>query len=246
MPQVRLLPGTARGGLRVDTLQRRDGGDTTGNATRITGYGAVFFDPKDAGSEYWLWSDVVERIMPGAFDRALREDDVRCFFNHDPNLILGRTESDTLKLSIDAKGLRYDVTPADTDVAKHVLAAIERGDVDGSSFMFEVGAATWVESQDADGGTIWTRQITEVAPLYEVGPVVFPAYEGTSSEVGDGRQQRAAGDAVPTAWRQWYERHVLRARQSLKDFQLNRGLAGVLDARARRARSRRAFELRQL
>jgi HK97 family phage prohead protease len=67
-------------------------------------YGAVFFDPDDSGTEYEMYDDVFERIMPGAFDKALREDDVRGTFNHDSSCLLGRTASGTMRLSVDRRG----------------------------------------------------------------------------------------------------------------------------------------------
>jgi HK97 family phage prohead protease len=73
----------------------------------IVGYGAVFYSDTDPGTEYWLWGDVVERISPGAFDRALKErHDARGLFNHDPSNLLGRVTNGTMRLSVDRKGLK--------------------------------------------------------------------------------------------------------------------------------------------
>lgn len=156
-------------------LVKRDGEKPT-----LTGYGAVFYKDGDPATQYQLWSDTFERIMPGAFDRALREDDVRSLFNHDSNIILGRNRAGTLKLSVDEKGLKYDVTPPDTQLCRdQVLTPIDRGDVSGSSFMFVPLRTVWVE-EVRDGKTIYLRQVEEVQ-LWEVGPVVFPAYEGTTT-----------------------------------------------------------------
>lgn len=62
----------------------------------IKGYAAVFNErSEDLGG----WREI---IMPGAFKRAIREEqDVRALINHDPNLVLGRTKSGTLKLDED-------------------------------------------------------------------------------------------------------------------------------------------------
>ena len=126
MPSTRLLPGTSR---RSCSLIRANDGE---KHPAIVGYGAVFFREGDPGTEYQLWSDTYERIMPGAFDRAIREDDCRSFFNHDPNLILGRSTAGTLLLSIDNVGLKYEVEPPDSEPARHVLESVRRGDVSGS------------------------------------------------------------------------------------------------------------------
>lgn len=147
----------------------------------IRGYGAVFYNQADAGTEYRLWPDMVERIMAGAFKRAIAEDDVRSLFNHDSNIILGRNKSGTLTISEDSRGLYYEVSPPDTQfVRDSVLSPIKRGDVTGSSFMFLPEKVTWAEERQQDGTMLFIRQIDSVQ-LAEVGPVVFPAYESTTT-----------------------------------------------------------------
>lgn len=151
---------------------RMDGDDDN---KRILGYASVFYDGTE-GTEYALWEDMKERIMPGAFDDALSNpDDVRGLFNHDPNQILGRTSAGTLALSVDAKGLFYEIEPGDTSFAHDVIESIKRGDVDGSSFAFRVLDE---ELKKQDGK--YVREITRVG-LYDVGPVTYPAYEAATS-----------------------------------------------------------------
>jgi uncharacterized protein len=140
-----------------------------GGGQRIVGYAAVFYNPSDPGTEYRLMDDVVERIMPGAFARALREDDVRGLFNHD-GLPLGRTGAGTMRLSVDAKGLRYEIDPPDTTAARDLLASLARGDVTGSSFSFLPRATT---TRRDNGSYILERNDVR---LFDVGPVTFPAY----------------------------------------------------------------------
>lgn len=163
-----------RDGLRIHRAE--------GKPLLITGYGAVFYRAGDPGTEYWLWSDMVERIMPGAFDRAILEDDCRCFFNHDATLVLGRNRAGTLRLRVDERGLLYETTPPDTQLVRdQVVAPIERGDVTGSSFMFLPRKTVWVEEQQ-DGKPLYIRELHD-CELWEVGPVVFPAYEATTTGV---------------------------------------------------------------
>ena len=151
---------------------------------KIEGYGAVYYDSNDPGTEYQLWRDTYERIAAGAFDRAIREDDVRSLFNHDANIVLGRNQSDpaTLTLRSDKTGLFYSVDPPDTQLARdQVITPIRRGDVSGSSFMFVPKRVVWIEEQ-RDDREIEIREIQEVE-LWEVGPVVFPAYDSTTTGV---------------------------------------------------------------
>ncbi len=156
----------------------------------ISGYAAVFFREDDPGTQYELFPGLVERILPGAFDRALSEaDDCRGLFNHDPNQLLGRTKSGTLRLSIDAKGLKYEIDAPDTQTGRDACTMLERGDLAGSSFSFMPDDVTWRETGDT---TI--REVRSLH-LYDVGPVTFPAYESTSAGVralGDVQEARAA------------------------------------------------------
>jgi HK97 family phage prohead protease len=190
--------------LTASRLQLREKREN--QPTAIEGYGAVFYRAGDAGTEYQLWRDGYERIARTAFDRAIAEDDVRSLFNHDSNFVLGRNAADppTLVLSVDEVGLKYSVTPPDTQMVRDlVMEPIRRGDVSGSSFMFWPRKVTWIE-EDRDGRMVEIRQIDEVL-LVEVGPVTFPAYAGTTSGVraadpGDVARVRAERDAW---WRTW-------------------------------------------
>ena len=124
-----------------------------------------------------------EEILPGAFDRILNrqrgKSDVVALFNHDSNIVLGRSSSGTLELSSDDKGLRYVVTPPVSRA--DVLELIQRRDVRGSSFAFTVDKSGESFRNGDDGKAV--RQIREVSGLYDVGPVLVPAYPATSASV---------------------------------------------------------------
>lgn len=118
-----------------------------------------------------------EIIHEGAFDEVLK-DDVRALFNHDSNLILGRSPN-TLNLSVDARGLVFKYESPDTTYARDLLISLERGDVSQSSFGFRVAnvdGAEWVE--DEESGAL-TRHIKKISRLFDVSPVTFPAYPQT-------------------------------------------------------------------
>jgi len=135
----------------------------------IVGYAARF------NSETELSRGIFEKVLPGAFDNVL-DQDVRALFNHDPNIILGRTKSGTLKLSVDDKGLKYEIIPPDTGVARDLLESIARGDVSQSSFGFKIKEDSWTDRAD---GT-FTRSIKSVSKLFDISPVTYPAYEDTA------------------------------------------------------------------
>ena len=115
-----------------------------------------------------------EQIAVGAFDNVL-SDDVRALVNHDPTLILGRTVSGTLKISLDNRGLFYEINVPDTAFARDLMQSVKRGDVSQSSFAFRVEDDRWDE--DDDGRYI--RTIKKVKRLYDVSPVTYPAYPDT-------------------------------------------------------------------
>ncbi|MHC4877584.1 MAG: HK97 family phage prohead protease [Planctomycetota bacterium] len=226
-----LLPGRCSRSL---TVERRNDGDD--ESPIITGYGAVFFNEDDPGSQYWLWDDTVERIDRNAFDRPIAEDDVRSFFNHDANLILGRNKAETLTLATDDVGLIYNATPPDARL--DVVQAVGRGDVDGSSFMFVPTKTTWTEEKrtDEESGREWTLYIRliEELRLYEVGPVVFPAYSSTTSEL----RSALADDPAAKRYATWLDAHVRAARDEFDAWQLNS--PGAREARAAKMEARAA------
>ena len=157
----------------------------------IVGYGAVYYDGTPE-TEFPLWDNMVERILPGAFDRAAREDDVRGLFNHDANMLLGRTPAGTMSLSVDERGLHYDIVAPDTQAGRDVIISVERGDLTGSSFSFMVQEQVWRMIDEVD-----IREIVAVQ-LFDTGPVTFPAYEGTTTGVraeSDAAEARKACDA---------------------------------------------------
>lgn len=162
-----------RRALAMKTAEVRIAED--GDERQIVGYAAVTYDGTP-DTEYELYEDYVERIMPGAFDRALAEkDDVRGLFNHDPDNLLGRTSAGTMALAVDKKGLRYEIQPGDTTMARDVVEHIKRGDVDGSSFAFRVTDEDIRKEDD-----VYIREISGVR-LFDVGPVTYPAYTATTS-----------------------------------------------------------------
>ena len=152
---------------------------------KITGYAAVFYDGTPQ-TEYKLFDDVTERIMPGAFSEGA------------PNIVLGRESAGTLQTRIDDTGFFYAATPPKS--RQDIVELIERGDVDGSSFHFKVTDDE--KRHDGKGGVIWEIRSVEVR---EVGPVTFPAYEATTA------QMRSAAGIDPAraeidAWKAEQER----------------------------------------
>lgn len=135
----------------------------------VRGHAAVF---DQLSVELWGF---YEEIAPGAFaDSIAADDDVRALLNHDPNVVLGRTRSGTLRLSEDEVGLVAEFDPPDTQQARDVVTLIERGDISQMSFAFRVLDEKWrIDDQER-----YVRRIVR-AKLYDVSAVTYPAYPTT-------------------------------------------------------------------
>jgi uncharacterized protein len=155
----------------------------------IVGYAAVF------NSESRNLGGFVETIHPRAFDDVLAGNpDVIGVFNHDRNKLLARTSNGSLKLKPDEYGLRYEITPPNTQEARDVVELVRGGYVVGSSFAFAC---------KKDGGDAWSsspngvrkREIRSIDLLEDVGPVVRPAYNASSVVVSRRALEMAVGEA---------------------------------------------------
>lgn len=136
---------------------------------KIIGYAAKYGVIADLG---WFR----EKIKPGALDEALKIADVRCLKNHDPNLILGRTSSGTLRLKSNTVGLRFEDDVPDTNTGRDTLEEVRRKDITGCSFSFTVAEEDWKYQKDQPP----ERTILKIGQLFDVGPVTYPAYTDTS------------------------------------------------------------------
>jgi HK97 family phage prohead protease len=135
-----------------------------GEERNVKGYASVF------GKQSQDLGGFREIIAPTAFEGRL-DDDVRALFNHDSNLILGRTTSKTLRLFVDSEGLGYDVDFPNTSYANDLLESVKRGDITQSSFAFTVREDEWLYE---DGEIV--RVVHRADKLYDVSPVTYPAY----------------------------------------------------------------------
>lgn len=142
----------------------------------IGGIAAVINSVTDLG----YFEEVIE---PGAFDNALsKEYDIRCLFNHEAELILGRTKANTCNVFVNADGnLEYTWVP-DYENPTHmsVVRSIMRGDITQSSFAFTIKEQTWSDSTKY--GTMGKRTIKVIDELFDVSPVTYPAYQDTEAD----------------------------------------------------------------
>lgn len=146
----------------------------------IFGYAAKFnVESENLGNGEYQFREV---IAPGAFDDVLN-DDVRALFNHESSMILARSKNGegSLRIGVDEIGLFYEFEMPDTQVGRDLSTSILRGDVDQSSFGFQIApdGDTWEETRVGDKSII-KRTITKVGRLLDVSPVTFPAYPDAS------------------------------------------------------------------
>lgn len=144
-----------------------------GAPERLVGYAAVFDTETEIGGYFR------EKIERGAFSEALDRDDIHALFNHDYGNVIGRRKAGTLALSEDERGLRVEITPPNTQLARDLMENIRAGNIDQMSFAFSMngGRETWDET-----GEVPLRIIGKVGELYEVSIVPRGAYPTT--EIG--------------------------------------------------------------
>lgn len=133
---------------------------------------------------YNRWSEDLggfkEMIEPGFFEEVIKND-VRALWNHNPDLVLGRTRAGTLTLEDTERGLGVHIDPPDTQMGRDAVTLIKRRDVTQMSFAFSVkrpGGEEW--SREKDGSIRRLLKKGGADRLYDVSPVTYPAYAQTS------------------------------------------------------------------
>lgn len=121
-----------------------------------------------------LFDNIYEEVDPQSITNSLENNDIRCLFNHQTDLVLGRTGNKTLELRADENGLfgKVKINKEDRQ-AMDILARIERGDINACSFGFNILNEEVVERADS------VKFILKEIDLVEVSPVTFPAYPTT-------------------------------------------------------------------
>lgn len=140
----------------------------------IEGYAITFDSP---ATHQYGERKFTETIKRGALDNTDMKD-VPLRYNHNDNvMIMARTRNKSLRLIKDEKGLLIQADLIDTQSNRDLYKAIQEGLIDKMSFAFKV----------ADQGDTWkfgdeetTREVTNIAKLYDVSVVDTPFYDSTS------------------------------------------------------------------
>ena len=106
-----------------------------------------------------------ETILPEAVNNILNQD-VRCLFNSDPSLIMGRTKSRTLVLKKTATGLEYHVILPKSNAGNSLLENIKLGNITSSAARYIVSQDKWTKLPNGKS----LRTVTKIKQLFSVGP----------------------------------------------------------------------------
>jgi HK97 family phage prohead protease len=143
----------------------------------VEGYAALFDTPSDG-------LDFTEIIDRNAFDGVIARSDVFALLNHDNSRgILGRSKygKGSLELSIDERGLKYRFDAPKSALGDELIENLKRGEVNESSFCFDVTDEEWQEDGlDDHGYKKFKRTIRKIGNLYDVSPVYSAAYSATT------------------------------------------------------------------
>jgi HK97 family phage prohead protease len=170
MTYARTLPGMQ---TRAFDFQAEPGDGRT-----LEGYAAVFGASARISDTR---GDFDESIEPGAFTRSLSNRTPVMQWEHGKDPRVGLVPIAAIDaISEDTKGLHVRARLFDNAVVEPIRQAIAGGAVKGMSFRFQV----------PDGGDVWEQTRSRVdkrrvraADVYEVGPVVWPAYDSATLSV---------------------------------------------------------------
>ncbi|HEM6460558.1 HK97 family phage prohead protease [Streptococcus suis] len=149
---------------QFQTREEQESGDLI-----LSGY-FIKFD-----EETELWPGYFEVIKREGVEKAIKDADIRALFNHDHNLVLGRTGNDTVRLGVDDVGLFGDIIiNKDDPQAVGAYARVKRRDVIGCSFGF---FPIKINTEERDDGS-YLDTILDLE-IFEVSLCTFPAYPQT-------------------------------------------------------------------
>ncbi len=152
------------------TIEKRAATDVQSSGKTIVGYVAKFNNTAQI-------ADFSEEIAPGAFADSLdTKTDVLALQDHQYDRVIGRTANGSLKLAEDHIGLRFELTPPDTQLGRDALEMVRTKTAGGLSFGFTV----------APDGEQWLGQhrILKRVNLREISLISgFPAYGETEASI---------------------------------------------------------------
>lgn len=137
----------------------------------VEGYAAIFSEPSQP-------MPFIEYIDPNALQGADLSN-VLALYDHEFGNILGRTDSGTLALKVDDKGLFFSCQLPDTQLGHDTYQNVANGNIKGCSFRFDIEDDLY--SIDENGNQIHT--INKISNVTEISLTTLPAYTETSVQV---------------------------------------------------------------
>jgi len=146
----------------------------------ITGLGIVF---NSQSNDLGGFCEVIRPEAVGKDGKVLKDSDILFLLNHQQYRgVLARSNrgKGSLKLTIVQEGVRYEFEAPPTAIGDELVANIDRGEVNTSSFSFQIApkGETW-EKRKKD----YLRTITAFSGLYDISAVYNAAYTATSCEL---------------------------------------------------------------
>jgi uncharacterized protein len=211
------------------TVELRAAGDKMG---KVGGY-AIVFNKRSQNL-----GGFVEQVAPTFPDHTLDNRlDVLVRFQHDSDMLLGRTAAETARLSKDGTGMQYEADLPDTSYARDLHALLARGDVRSSSFAFRVttdGDSWGLTDQGFPERTLHRGIVIDAAP------VVTPAYPDATSGLRTLAEQR--GLDLQTVVKAAAHNELGQLMRAKDPKVIDLGAAGAVAVRARLARARLAMD----
>lgn len=152
----------------------------------------------DSRTDLGLFDEI---IKAGALSETDLKD-VRFLVNHNTDMIpLARSrnnnDNSTMQMSVDKNGMaiRVNLDTENNSEARALYSAVQRGDIDGMSFMFTIDGEEWAELESDHP----TRTITKIGKVFEVSAVTFPAYADTELSARSKNALESARNALESA-----------------------------------------------
>ncbi|MER5912325.1 HK97 family phage prohead protease [Streptomyces sp. NPDC001982] len=222
------------------TFRAEQDGEGEGDGLTLEGYAAVWDQPTQIDS----WEgEFTEQIRKGAFRKSIREKMPVLQFDHGYHRLIGSIPIGAIEeLTEDDQGLYVRARLSDNWLIEPVRDAIRDRSITGMSFRFNVLRDEW---RDKDGKVLSPVEVSKLlwkpgdrGPLqrtlvevrvHELGPVVFPAYAGTSVDVRAANlAQEIAGDRELTRELRHSLAQNLTVQQGLEDPAVRREVARAL------------------
>ena len=197
--------------------------DTEKPEYRVSGYSTIFNQPfvlyreKWGGEEY----EIREQVDSHAFDSADMSD-VIFNLNHEGR-VFARLSNNTLKLTIEEKGLKVDAYLGGTEEGRKIHQEIEGGYLTKMSYRFVVEDDKVEEFTEGEKRVI-LRTITQIRKLYDVSVVSITADDHTSISArsfSDGLIEKIQAERLEAEKKEEAERQaVLEAEARKRELDL--------------------------